>query len=69
MPKTIPDYENSYIYKLCCRDATIEHIYIGSTTNMTKRKCHHKHICNNPNRKEYNYNVYRHIRNTYLEKN
>ena len=63
MPKTVPNYANSYIYKLCCRDVTIEHIYIGSTTNMTKRRCQHKSHCNNPNNSRYKTLVYRCIRN------
>ncbi len=56
------NYANSIIYKLCCNDAIITDIYIGSTTNFVKRKQQHKTVCNNPNSKHYNYNVYQFIR-------
>jgi len=56
-------YEKSIIYKLCCKDTDVKDIYIGSTTNFTRRKCEHKGTCNNPNCKQYNYNVYKYIRN------
>ena len=56
------DYSKGLIYKLCCKDPTITNIYIGSTTNMRTRKNRHKHSCNNPNSKEYNYKVYQMIR-------
>jgi hypothetical protein len=38
----MPDYTKSIIYKLCCKDTTIEDIYIGSTTNFYDRKAQHK---------------------------
>ena len=44
MPKKPIDYSNCCIYK-------IQHIekedlvYVGHTTNFTKRKCQHKYIC------------------------
>jgi len=55
-------YEKGKIYKLCCKDANITEIYIGSTVNHYRRKCHHKHSCNNPNSKNYNFYVYQFIR-------
>ena len=55
-------YEKGKIYKLCCKDANITEIYIGSTVNHYRRKCHHKHRCNNPNSKNYNLYVYQFIR-------
>ena len=55
-------YEKGKIYKLCCKDANITEIYIGSTINHYRRKCHHKHICNNPNSNYYNFYVYQFIR-------
>ena len=58
----MPDYSKCCIYKLCCKDATIESIYIGSTTNANKRKCDHKARCTNPNSKEYNTYKYQFIR-------
>lgn len=47
MPKTNIDYSNTIIYKLCCNDPTITDIYIGHTTNFTKRKNQHKFACYN----------------------
>ena len=58
----MPDYSKCCIYKLCCKDATVESIYIGSTTNPTKRKCDHKKCCTKVNDKEYNTYKYQFIR-------
>ena len=55
-------YNRAKIYKLCCKDANITDIYVGSTLNHYQRKHHHKHNCNNPNRKMYNLPVYQFIR-------
>jgi hypothetical protein len=55
-------YEKGMIYKLCCKDANITEIYIGSTINKNRRKCQHKKECNNQNRKGYNFYVYQFIR-------
>jgi len=63
MPKNETDYSNTIIYKLCCNDITIKDIYIGHTTNFTKRKSHHKSSCFNNNDKKYNQYVYQFIRN------
>jgi hypothetical protein len=63
MPRTKINYSNTSIYKLCCKDLNITDIYIGSTTDMRKRKCCHKTDCNNEISKNYNFNVYQFIRN------
>lgn len=55
-------YENGLIYKLCCNDTNIKEEYVGSTINFNERKRTHKKGCNNPNSKEYNYRVYKFIR-------
>ena len=47
MPLLPIKYENGLIYKVCCNDPTISDCYIGSTTNIVKRKQNHKHNCNN----------------------
>ena len=62
MPRTNIDYSNTNIYKLCCKDLNITDIYIGHTTDMRKRKNHHKSSCNKEETKGYNYNVYQFIR-------
>ena len=58
----MPNYSQSSIYKLCCNDAAVTDVYVGSTTNFTKRKCAHKSTCNNINADRYNYYVYQFIR-------
>jgi hypothetical protein len=55
-------YNKSTIYKLCCKDANITEIYVGSTTNFRLRKSQHKSACNNENDKRYNTKVYKFIR-------
>tara|TARA_R110001592_G_C12875387_1_gene724171 strand:- start:43 stop:615 length:573 start_codon:yes stop_codon:yes gene_type:complete len=56
------DYSKGLIYKLCCKDPTIEDIYIGSTTNFRNRKSTHKSMCNNSYYSDYNNKVYKFIR-------
>ena len=58
----MPDYSKGLIYKLCCKDANITDIYIGSTTNFKQRKGLHKRSCNNEKDKAYNIKVYKCIR-------
>ena len=42
MPKCLIDYSNTIIYKIFCKDVTVKDIYVGHTTNITKRKYQHK---------------------------
>jgi len=51
------DYSKSMIYKLCCKNPEIKEIYVGSTTNLIKRKYQHKSDCYNE--KFYSYNSYK----------
>ena len=54
------NYNNSMIYKLCCKDLSITDVYVGSTTNFTRRKTQHRHNSNSsPKYKEYDYKVYK----------
>lgn len=53
------NYQNSSIYKICCNDVSITDIYIGSTTNFTRRKQEHK---KNTNGDFCNIYVYQFIR-------
>ena len=62
MPKTPINYQKSVIYKICCKDISITDCYVGSTTNLNKRKPQHKSACKNEGGKQYNQNVYRFIR-------
>jgi hypothetical protein len=58
----MPNYSDSIIYKLCCRNTDIEYYYIGSTINFSRRKSEHKSICNNENHHNHNMPVYKYIR-------
>ena len=62
MPKQVIKYANTSIYKIICNDATVKDCYVGSTSNFTKRKCYHKSTCTNIKSKNYNYKVYKKIR-------
>ena len=63
MPKTKVDYSKTVIYKIVCNDENIEYLYVGSTTDFTKRKYTHKCCCNNETNEEYNQNKYIQMRN------
>jgi hypothetical protein len=54
------NYNNSIIYKLCCKDIDVKEVYVGSTTNFIRRRQQHKDACNN--NVKYNYRVYQFIR-------
>jgi hypothetical protein len=62
MPKLQIDYNNTIIYKIVCNDLNITDLYVGHTTQFTKRKNKHKSSCNNVNSKQYNQKVYSTIR-------
>jgi hypothetical protein len=62
MPRIAIDYSKTVIYKIVCNDLTVNDVYVGSTTDFTRRKSEHKHHCNNPISKKYNFNVYQSIR-------
>ena len=59
MTKTNIDYSKTIIYKIVCNDLNVKEIYVGHTTDFTKRKNHHKHYCNSGNTKR---SVYEYIR-------
>ena len=56
------NYENTLIYQICCKDVSITDVYIGQTTNFKQRKAQHKSSCNNEKTKNYNFYVYKFIR-------
>ena len=59
----MPLYENSFIYKLKHNEDYDDlNIYIGSTTNFRGRKNQHKTCCNNEKSTNYNFFVYKYIR-------
>lgn len=51
-----------YIYEIKSIDKSITEIYIGSTWDMKDRLRLHYHKCYNKNTKDYNYTVYKYIR-------
>lgn len=47
MPRTNVCYKNTVIYKIVCYNSEeCNEIYVGSTTDFTKRKASHKSLCN-----------------------
>ena len=56
------NYDKSTIYKLCCKDPEITDIYVGSTTNFSRRKTDHKSNCYNENGRCHHLKVYKTIR-------
>lgn len=68
MPKTAIDYSKTIIYKIVCNDLAITDLYVGSTTDFTRRKSEHRRACNNIGNKGYNLKIYKTIRdNGYWE--
>ena len=63
MPLKAINYDNTYFYKLCCNDVNIKEIYIGRTTNFTRRNQEHKYNCNTENSQDYQKYAYQYIRN------
>jgi len=59
MPKNEIDYSSTIIYKIICKDKSINDVYVGHTTSFIKRKYQHKVCCNNLNN---NLNIYKTIR-------
>ena len=63
MPKIPKDYSRTVIYKLVHKeDYDNANIYIGSTTNFTKRKSEHKSDSMNKIGVKYNQKIYQFIR-------
>jgi len=58
----MPNYNQTIIYKFCCKDTTIKDIYVGSTCNFTRRKFQHKSACNTETSKRHHLKVYSFIR-------
>jgi len=57
----MPDYTNTIIYKLINYDYP-DLVYVGSTTNFSKRKQHHKEGCFNTKCIKHNIKLYNTIR-------
>ena len=54
------DFSNCYIYHIIDSNKVVH--YVGSTSNINSRKSKHKYECNNQNRPNYHYNIYKYIR-------
>jgi hypothetical protein len=44
----MPDYSNSSVYKIVCKDKSVTDCYVGSTCNLRQRTWAHRGACNNP---------------------
>ena len=53
MPIIPIDYTKTVIYKIVCNDLAITEIYVGSTTDFTRRKSNHKSHCKTKDLKIY----------------
>ena len=59
----MPDYSKACIYIIKKQDDfNNDNVYIGSCCNFIKRKYDHKNSCNNKNSQNYNFKLYKHIR-------
>ena len=55
-------YDNTIIYKICCKNVNIKDEYIGHTKNLIRRRSEHKSNSNNEKGEKYNLKLYKHIR-------
>ena len=62
MPKKEIDYSKTVMYKIVCNDLNVKDVYVGHTTDFTKRKAKHKYDCVNSNSKSYNYKIFKIMR-------
>jgi len=59
----MPDFSKTIIYKIVHKTNPEDYdVYVGHTTNIQSRKRQHKHNCNNPNSRDYNFKIYQYIR-------
>jgi hypothetical protein len=59
----MPNYVNTVIYVIKCKNEEILDCYVGNTTNLKSRKTEHKYNCLNESSKSYTLKVYDFIRN------
>jgi hypothetical protein len=62
MPRKPINYDNTVIYKIVSNDLNVHDVYVGSTTDFSKRKALHKSACNNPSDYRHNLKLYKIIR-------
>ena len=63
MSKSNIDYSNTIVYKITCKDPSIQDVYVGHTVNFVQRKKAHQLSCMNSNYPGHNCKVYKVIRN------
>jgi hypothetical protein len=59
MPRTNIDYSKTIIYKIVCNDLDVKDVYVGSTTDFTRRKNEHKNRCKNEKQNTTKYEAIR----------
>jgi hypothetical protein len=57
------DYSNTIVYKITCKDPSIQDVYVGHTVNFVQRKKAHQLSCMNSNYPNHNCKVYKVMRN------
>ncbi len=53
MPRTPMNYKNTVIYKIVCKDLSIDDCYVGHTTDFIMRRCRHKHAYHLDDKKQH----------------
>ena len=61
MPKRNIDYSKTVIYKIVCNNVDVKDLYVGSTTNFTRRKTEHRGNCLYTNYKPHHFKIYQTI--------
>ena len=54
------NFDCCYIYHIVDKEGIVH--YVGSTSNFNSRKSKHKHICTHEHCNEYNFDIYKYIR-------
>ncbi len=54
------DFSNCYIYHIVDKESIVH--YVGSTSNLNSRRSKHKYNCRTEKCKEYNFDIYKYIR-------
>lgn len=62
MPRKVIDYSKGLIYKIVCKNLEVKDLYVGSTTDLCRRKSEHKKNCIHNYSEHYNLFVYQFIR-------
>lgn len=62
MPITSIDCSKTIIYKIVCNDLKVTDLYVGSTTDIIRRKHRHKYNCNNSKQSNHHLKIYQTIR-------